>query len=106
MAVALELLLTGETIPAGRAAELGLVNRVTAEGGALDEAVGLARVIAGNGPLAVAVTKQIARSSQDWTLEEGWQRQDELMAPVFLSEDAQEGATAFAERRAPVWKGR
>ena len=106
MAVALELLLTGETIPAARAAELGLVNRVTAEGGALDEAVSLARVIAGNGPLAVAVTKQIARSSQDWTLEEGWQRQDELMAPVFLSEDAQEGATAFAERRPPVWKGR
>jgi enoyl-CoA hydratase len=54
----------------------------------------------------VAVTKQIARSSQDWTLEEGWRRQDELMAPVFLSEDAQEGAAAFAERRTPVWKGR
>jgi enoyl-CoA hydratase len=106
MAVALELLLTGEPIPAQRAAELGLVNRVTEEGGALEQALELARVIAENGPLAVAVTKQIARSSQDWTLEEGWQRQDELIAPVFLSEDAQEGATAFAERRAPVWKGR
>ena len=64
------------------------------------------REIAANGPLAVAVTKQIARSAPDWTLEEGWQKQAELMGPVFVSEDAQEGARAFAEKRAPVWKGR
>ena len=106
MAIALELLLTGDPIDARRAAGLGLVNRVTGEGGALDGALELARLIAANGPLAVAVTKQIARSSQDWTLEEGWQHQDDLMGPVFLSEDAAEGATAFAERRQPVWKGR
>src|SRR4051794_24163122 len=95
MAIALELLLTGEPVPAQRAADLGLVNRVTPEGAALDAALELALLIAANGPLAVAVSKQIARSSQDWSLEEGWQRQDELLAPVFLSEDAAEGATAF-----------
>lgn len=105
-AIALELLLTGDPITAQRAADLGLVNRLTPEGGALDGALELAATIAANGPLAVAITKQIARASFDWTLEEGWDKQSELMAPVFVSEDAQEGATAFAEKRPPVWKGR
>ncbi|UPW08610.1 crotonase/enoyl-CoA hydratase family protein [Gordonia terrae] len=105
-AIALEMLLTGDPITASRAAELGLVNTVTDEGAALDEALVLAKRIASNGPLAVAITKQIARSSADWTFAEGWDKQAELMAPVFSSEDAREGATAFAEKRPPVWKGR
>jgi len=105
-AIALELLLTGEPLSATRAAEIGLVNRLAPEGGALDTALELAGTIAANGPLAVAVTKQIARSTFDWTIEQGWKAQSELMAPVFASEDAREGATAFAEKRAPVWKGR
>jgi enoyl-CoA hydratase len=105
-AIALEMLLTGDPVTAERAAQLGLVNRLTDEDGALDGALELARAIAANGPLAVAVTKQIAHSSADWTLEEGWGKQTELMAPVFDSEDAREGATAFAEKRPPVWKGR
>jgi enoyl-CoA hydratase len=105
-AVALEMLLTGDPITAQRAADLGLVNRLTPEGGALDGALELAATIAANGPLAVAISKQIARSAPDWTMAEGWKKQSELMAPVFVSEDAQEGATAFAEKRPPVWKGR
>jgi enoyl-CoA hydratase len=105
-AIALELLLTGEPFGAERAAEVGLVNRLTEEGGALEGAVELGTKIAGNGPLAVAATKQIARASADWTLEEGWAEQSQIIAPVFSSEDAREGATAFAEKRAPVWKGR
>jgi enoyl-CoA hydratase len=104
--IALELLLTGEPIDAARAHELGLLNRLTDEGGALEGALELARTIAANGPLAVEVTRQIARSARDWSSEEGWARQEELMAPVFTSEDAIEGATAFAEKRPPVWKGR
>jgi enoyl-CoA hydratase len=105
-AIALELLLTGDPISAERAAQLGLVNQITPEGGALDGAVALAATIAANGPLAVAVTKQIARSASDWTQDEGWAKQNELMEPVFTSEDAREGATAFAEKRAPIWTGR
>jgi enoyl-CoA hydratase len=104
-AAAMELLLTGETITAERAAELGLVGRLVPDGGALEGALRLAEVIAANGPLAVAVTKQIARAQADWTVTEGWQRQAELYKQVFESADAREGAAAFAEKRAPVWRG-
>jgi enoyl-CoA hydratase len=102
---AMELLLTGEAITAARAAELGLVNRLVSDGGALEGALRLAEMIAANGPLAVAVTKQIARAQADWTVTEGWQRQAELYKQVFESADAREGAAAFAEKRAPVWRG-
>jgi enoyl-CoA hydratase len=102
---AMELLLTGERIDAHRAAALGLVNRLVPDGTALGEALRLAGVIAANGPLAVTVTKQIARDQADWTVAEGWDRQAELYKPVFESRDAREGAAAFAEKRAPVWRG-
>lgn len=105
-AIALELLLTGDPIGAERAAEVGLVNRLTDEGGALDGALQLAATIAANGPLGVAATKHVARSSPDWTLEQGWAEQLTTLTELFSSEDAREGATAFAEKRAPVWKGR
>ncbi|WP_433632183.1 crotonase/enoyl-CoA hydratase family protein [Nocardia sp. CA-120079] len=105
-AIALELLLTGDPIGAERAAEIGLVNRLTEEGGALEGALALAETITANGPLAIAATKEIARSSSDWTLEEGWAKQVDIAQPVFSSADAVEGATAFAEKRAPIWKGR
>ncbi|WP_433526189.1 crotonase/enoyl-CoA hydratase family protein [Nocardia pseudovaccinii] len=105
-AIALELLLTGDPIGAERAAEIGLVNRLTEEGGALEGALALAETITANGPLAIAATKEIARSSSDWTLEEGWAKQVDIAQPVFSSDDAREGATAFAEKRAPIWKGR
>src|SRR3954463_5126797 len=105
-ALALELLLTGEPLDAPRAAEIGLVNRLTDEGAALDGALDLAATIATNGPLAVAATKAIARGSGDWSWDESWRHQAEITAAVFASEDAIEGSTAFAEKRAPVWKGR
>jgi enoyl-CoA hydratase len=104
-ALAMELLLTGQPIAAGRAAALGLVNRLVPDGTALEGALQLAEVIAANGPLAVAATKQIARGQADWTVAEGWQRQAELVRPVFESQDAQEGAIAFAQKRAPAWRG-
>jgi enoyl-CoA hydratase len=104
-ALALELLLTGDPIDAGRAAEIGLVNRVVDDGGALAEAIGLAERIAANGPLAVMATKQIALSAGDWA-ERRWDEAARAMGPVFASEDAREGARAFAERRPPVWQGR
>ncbi|MFD8738335.1 crotonase/enoyl-CoA hydratase family protein [Streptomyces sp. NPDC059618] len=105
-AVAMEMLLTGDPITARRGAEIGLVNRVVPEGKALEGALELAARVAAAGPLAVAATKRIARSSADWTLAEGWAEQERIIAPVFVSEDAREGATAFAEKRSPVWSGR
>ena len=104
--VAMELALTGDPIEAERAAELGLVNRLTDPGGAVDGALELAAAIAKNGPLALTASKQIIRASLDWTEEEAWQKQGEIAGPVMTSEDAREGAVAFAEKRDPVWKGK
>jgi enoyl-CoA hydratase len=105
-AVALELVLTGEPMPATRAEALGLVNRVVPDGSALPAALDLARAIAANAPLAVAVSKRILVESPSWSTGEEWQRQAVLTDPVFASEDAQEGARAFAERRTPNWQAR
>jgi enoyl-CoA hydratase len=104
--VAMELALTGETIDAERAYELGLVNRLAAPGDALSVALDLAETIAANGPLALTGTKRIMVESPDWSDSEFFQRQEEIRGPVFSSEDAREGAIAFSEKRAPVWKGR
>lgn len=104
--VAMELALTGELFSAERAYELGFVNRLTASGEALIEAKKLAAKIAANGPLAVATTKQVIVESQDWSITEMFARQQPLLERVLSSEDAREGATAFAQKRAPVWSGR
>ena len=104
--LAMELALTGEPIGAERAAEIGAVNRLAVPGGAVDAALELAGVIARNGPLALDASKRIVRRALDWTEEVAWQRQGESAGPVFASEAAREGATAFAEKREPVWKGR
>lgn len=103
--IAMELALTGDFIDATRAYELGLVNRLT-DGSALDAAMELAASITANGPLAVRVSKQIIEESRGWTLENRWQKQGELMPQIFTSEDAREGAAAFAEKRAPNWTGK
>jgi enoyl-CoA hydratase len=103
--LAMELALTGDPLPAQRAFELGLVNRVV-EGPALEGARELAETIAANGPLAVAASKAVVRNSWLWAEDELMTRQSEYVAHVFSSEDAREGATAFAQKRKPEWKGR
>ncbi len=104
--VAMELALTGDPIEAERAYELGLVNRLANPGQALQAALELAETIAANGPLALAATKRTMVEAADWPDAEFFQRQREITDPVFASEDAREGATAFAERRDPIWQGR
>jgi len=104
--VAMELALTGDPIPAERGYELGVVNRLAEPGTAVDVARELAAAVARNGPLALDASKRILRAAPDWTEEEAWRRQSEIASPVFGSEDAREGAVAFAEKRDPVWKGR
>jgi enoyl-CoA hydratase len=104
--VAMELALTGNPILAERAAELGLVNRLVEPGGAVDEALRLAGEIAANAPLALVASKRILQEQWDWPAAEMWEAQSAISDPVFTSEDAREGATAFAEKRPPVWQGK
>jgi enoyl-CoA hydratase len=106
MGIAMEMALTGDPISGRRGYEIGLVNRVTPAGGALDAALELAARIAPNGPLGLAASKRILHAQGDWGEQEFWEKQGEIAGPVLFSEDAREGAVAFKERREPVWKGR
>jgi enoyl-CoA hydratase len=104
--IAMELALTGEFLDAPRGYHFGLVNRLTATGGALAAARELAATISGNGPLAVRATKSVIAGAGGWPAGEFWDRQRVITEPVFTSDDAREGALAFAEKRPPRWSGR
>jgi enoyl-CoA hydratase len=104
--LAMELALTGEPITAERAYEIGIVNRLAEPGAALDAAIELAQQLVKNAPLALIASKEILQKAVDWDESEGWAKQGEISGPVFTSEDAREGATAFAEKREPTWRGR
>jgi enoyl-CoA hydratase len=103
--LAMELALTGDPISAERAAELGIVNRLADPGQAVEVALSLAGEISVNAPLALIGSKRILQEQWDWSGQESWARQGEISEPVFSSADAREGATAFAEKRAPEWRG-
>lgn len=103
--LAMELALTGDFVSAQRAHDMGLINRVT-EGPAIEGALELAASITANGPLAVARSKQVIVESREWSEAEMWKKQGETLGNLFMTEDAREGAAAFAEKRKPNWKGR
>lgn len=105
-AIALEYALTGERMSAQTAHQWGLVNRIASSGEALKEALALAAQITSNAPLSTLMTKRIIQESSRWGEDEIWDRQRLLTESVLGSEDAQEGARAFAEKRAPDWKGK
>lgn len=104
---AMELLLTADRIEAQRAYEMGIVNEIADRDQLLDAAFAWARRITENAPLAIQATKEsVMRGLSADTLKEAYDIEQELSAKVFQTEDAKEGPRAFAEKRAPVWKGR
>jgi enoyl-CoA hydratase len=104
--LAVEMALTGDPVGAERLFALGGIARIADPGHAVDEALVLAGQITVNAPLSISAIKRILTARSGWSTDERWSRQEEIVAPVAASADAREGATAFAERRAPVWEGR
>jgi enoyl-CoA hydratase len=105
-AVAAEMLLCGDDLPAKRAHELGLINHVVADGQALAKAKEIAQRIAKNGPLAVKAIVATLRATETLPEEEAFAIEQKHGMAVMVSEDAQEGPRAFFEKREPVFKGR
>ncbi|MGO9728536.1 MAG: crotonase/enoyl-CoA hydratase family protein, partial [Streptosporangiaceae bacterium] len=103
--LAMEIVLTGEHFPAQRLAEAGLISRLAPAGEAIAAARDLAARIAQGAPLALAASKRVVVESADWTSDEAFARQGEIISPVFASADAIEGAVAFSQKRAPAWRG-
>lgn len=104
--IVMELALTGDLLPAERFHEFGVVNSLAEPGEAVAGALLLAARLAANGPLALIASKRILQEQYDWSAQEMWERQGAISGPVFASEDAKEGASAFKEKRPPVWQGR
>src|SRR5215470_2228946 len=100
---AMQIVLTGERVPAGDLHRAGLISRVVPAGQALEAARDLAARVAANAPLAVVASKRVVVESADWPSSQAFARQGEILGAVFGSADAIEGAAAFAEKRPPVW---
>jgi len=103
---AMEMLLTGDFVDATRAYEYGLVNRVVSREKLLETSFEFAEKIVKNGPCAVRAIKESAVKSLRMPLQEALDGELMYAAQVFATEDAIEGPRAFAQKRAPVWKGR
>lgn len=104
--LALEMLATGEPIPAERAYDCGLVNHLVDAGGALPRALQIARRIRDNAPVAVAASLELGRQAADFCEAELRRRAKDAITRIRATADALEGPRAFAEGRAPVWQGR
>jgi enoyl-CoA hydratase len=103
---AMDILLTGRHVPAREAREMGLINRVVADGEALAAAKQVALQIAENGPIAVQAIKRSVLATEGLQEKEALALELELGQPVFESQDAKEGPAAFVAKRKPNFKGR
>lgn len=102
---AMEMLLTGELIPAARAREIGLINRVVPQA-ALDAATTeLAETIAAKSPLTLAIGKEAFYRQAEMPLDEAYRYASDVMTRNMLARDAGEGIDAFLQKRPPVWTG-
>lgn len=102
---AAQILLTGDTFGVVEAKEIGVVNSISPPGAAVDDAVELAHRISRNAPLALARTKELFNVSLSLPLESAFDMVDFAVPQILSSNDAREGATAFAEKRQPRWSG-
>lgn len=103
--IAAEMLLTGRRVPASEAKEIGLIGHVVPDGTAIDRARELADQVAANAPLSVQAVLKSLREGAEMTEADALAHELELGWPIFATKDAKEGATAFAEKRAPNFKG-
>ena len=103
--IAMEMALTGDMMSADKLERYGLINRLVEPGQALAAAKALARLILANAPLSVLRSKQVMVEQRDWPLDEQFARQDGVLGDFRASNDAQEGARAFIEKRPPRWTG-
>ena len=102
----MQILLTGETIQANEALNIGLVTRVVAQDQLMEYAIDMAQTIASNAPLSVRLVKQTMQKSYDLDLEGVMQLEVDGMMQCFRSEDLIEGFNAFLEKRPPIYKGK
>jgi enoyl-CoA hydratase len=106
MPTALEAILTGDPLPAQRAYELGMVNKVVPEAEVMAEATKLAERIMANAPIAVQASRQVAHAALTSSDEDLWHASGKAFGKVMKTEDFKEGPRAFIEKRAPVWQGK
>lgn len=106
MGRAMLLNLTGDFVDAATAERWGLVEKVVPPDALLDEALAVAARIAERSPYAVAVLRELARTTRDLPLEEGLRREGEAFLQCIRSEDGAEGIAAFLEKREPSFRGR
>lgn len=103
---AMEMLLTGDMIPAPRAAEIGLINHAVAEDALQAKTMEMARKIASKSSMTLATGKRAFYEQREMPLAEAYAHASDVMVANMLTHDAQEGIGAFIQKRAPLWQDR